>query len=111
MQIFTGVTGMIICLFFLSVYLFDMGNNPTMLLIELVVNSIWWVFWLATAASLANLVDVNAYGGSDRLKTSCAFAWLTWGLWSASTFLSLGDVRNRRGGTMPAAPQANVGMV
>lgn len=108
MQIFTGVTAMVICLFFLAMYAFELGDNPTIMLIELIVNCLWWVFWLATAACLASLVSSWS---SDRINASCAFAWFTWAFWTGSTVISFRDVSARRGGNMPAAPQPNVAMV
>jgi hypothetical protein len=83
-----------------------MDESPTIDLFEIIVNVLWWIFWLATAACLSSMVNYD-YAG-DKVKASCAFAWLTFFLWTGSTVLSIMNTLKGRksGGAAPAAPAA-----
>lgn len=102
--IFTGVTTMLICMAFIALYLLDQHSNPTVALVELAVNVVWWIFWLAAAACLADVVAnldgvYGIYGGFpsfDEVRASCAFAWITWVVWSLSTFISIKELLDGR---------------
>ncbi|KAG7672081.1 hypothetical protein Ndes2526B_g06953 [Nannochloris sp. 'desiccata'] len=114
--LFTGITTMILCLVFLGLYVARMDDSPTVSLFELIINVLFWVFWLSTAAAVSSIVsDINGAsffgnwkGDADKFRASCAFAWLTFFLWTASTALSVMDtLKGRRGGgAAPAAPAA-----
>jgi hypothetical protein len=104
--VFTGVTAFLICLAFMVLYLMDLRENSIVTLVELVINVIWWIFWLAAAACLASLVDDNAGTSSDgrnKIKASCAFAWITLAVWSLSCLLNVREVMAGRGITQPGA--------
>ena len=77
-------------------------------LTEVILTGIYWVFWLAAAASMADFTRVvndwssafNGFwiysyssndGGSfvDVTRACCAFAWLTWFLWCVSLFFCI----------------------
>ncbi|KAI8107757.1 hypothetical protein M9435_002785 [Picochlorum sp. BPE23] len=108
-MIFTGVTSMVICLVFLVLYFANLGDSPTIVLIELVINVIWWVFWLAAAAVMSSLV--NESWSNSRIEASCAFSWLTWFAWTVSTVMSFLATKNRSGpsgGSTPSGPQTNM---
>jgi len=113
-QIFTGVTSMVICLVFLVLYFANLGDSPTIVLIELVINVIWWVFWLAAAAVMSSLVNDGqrpTWWSDGRINASCAFSWLTWFAWTASTVMSFLATKNRSGpsgGSTPSGPQTNM---
>jgi len=109
---------MIICLVFMAFYLFGLGDNATVTLGELIINVIWWIFWLSTAAVLSNIVqNINNgnifYYNAGKFRASCAFAWFTWALWTLSVLLSVKEVkeRNNGGGTMPTSSTGNVALV
>lgn len=109
-QIFTGVTSMVICLVFLVLYFANLGDSPTIVLIELVINVIWWIFWLAAAAVMSSLVNTWYYS-NGRIGASCAFSWLTWFAWTVSTVMSFLATKNRSGpsgGSTPSGPQTNM---
>ena len=105
---------MLLCMAFIPMYALGLGEKPTVALIELIINVVWWIFWLSAAACISDLVRVgNDYGwGSgyfynssdigDRFRTSCAFAWLTFFLWTVSTALSVMSLLEGRKG--PASP-------
>lgn len=76
--LFTGISSMIITLAFILVYLLGWEDNTLMRTTELVVDLLWWVFWL-TAAIVTSTINDNS-----RLQTSCAFSWMTWIIWNAS---------------------------
>jgi hypothetical protein len=105
---------MLLCLIFVGLYIANMDDSPTVALVELIINVLWWLFWLSTAAVLSDLVsDINGFnffGGylnKDQVRASCAFAWLTFFLWTASTALSVMDIlKGRRGSAAPAEPAA-----
>lgn len=120
--LFTGITTMLLCLVFIGIYVAGMDESPTIDLFELIINVLWWIFWLAAAACLSSLVsdynginwgavpefiprDVGGVSGND-LRASCAFGWLTFFLWTASTVLSIMNTLKGRksGGAPPAAP-------
>jgi Flp pilus assembly protein protease CpaA len=101
LQLFTGITAMIICLIFMAFYFFGWSDNATVTLSELIINALWLIFWLAAAAALSSIT-----GRSDAVKASCAFAWLTFILWTGSTVLSFKEVRGRSPTTIP--PSVNM---
>jgi hypothetical protein len=91
------------------------SDDRGFLTIELGLTILYWIFWLSAAAASASTVSwVNswpsfsgvdcskgsiyyAYGdewctASSRkgtVRACCAFAWLTWGLWTASLVLQI----------------------
>lgn len=97
---FTGITAFLITLGFMILYLMDMQDNSVVTLTELVINVIWWIFWLAAAACLSDLV-ANSIGtsskGQDEIAGSCACAWIAWASWTVSTYMSVREVMAGRG--------------
>ena len=99
--LFTGITAMLFTLTFIVFYLLGAGDNvvvnATLALVELIVNVVWWILWLAAAACLAHLINGSFidYVEGDKVKAACAFAWLTWALWSVSTFFSVKEIMGR----------------
>jgi hypothetical protein len=59
----------------------DNGHLPAVPqapLVALVVDGVWWVFWLVAAALVSDVLDsLGGYSGS-RIKASVAFSWLAW---------------------------------
>ena len=97
---------MIICLVFGVLYIIKMDEKPTMRLVELVVNILWEIFWLAAAIAISTEAGIN----SD-FAASTAFAWITLVLWTVSTVLSFFDTRSKSGpsdGATPSGPQTNI---
>ena len=111
-MLFTGITSMIICLVFGVLYIIKADENPTVRLIELVVNILWWIFWFACAITMSTtLSDLGGYWDKGDFQASVAFCWITWVLWSVSTVLSFFGTRSKAGpsgGATPSAPQTNV---
>ena len=115
------------------------SDDRGFLTIEFGLRILYWIFWLSAAAASASTVswvnswpsfagvdcskgDIYFYAGDAWCKASgrkgdvracCAFAWLTWGLWTASLVLMvLEDVMgpkkllSKTGGTAPAGAAA-----
>jgi Membrane-associating domain len=105
---------MILCLVFLGLYVARMDESPTVSLFELIINVLFWVFWLSTAAVLSSMVsDINGagyFGGwtgdADKFRASCAFGWMTFFLWTASTALGIMETLKGRKGPPPSVPAA-----
>ena len=104
-QLFTGITTLILCLIFMAFYYFGLSESATVTLVELIINVIWGIFWLSTAAVLSSITS----GSPSDVKASTAFAWLTFFLWILSTFLTFRDVKERR--SPSTVPPPAVGMV
>jgi hypothetical protein len=105
---------MLICLAYMALYLAGLGDKPTVTLAEVITDAIWWIFLLATAAVLSDKTrSANYYSldgdSADKLRASCAFAWLTFFLWTGSAVLSVKGLMDGRGGGAPAGtPGASV---
>ena len=94
-----------ICTFIMPMYVTGLALSRGFLGVELGLNSVWLVFWLAAASSLADLVrdlnDISGGPGLDdyldeprrRVGAACAFAWFTFFLWGASTLISFKQFR------------------
>eukprot|EP00887_Chlorella_sp_A99_P000873 scaffold5.g873.t1 len=103
-MIFTGVTAMVICLFYMAIYF--TGVTAVRGGVEFIIDVIWSIFWLSAAAALA--AKINSYSGTyfaadgnqyalsvpSDWKASDAFAWMSWILWMVSAVLSFRDMRN-----------------
>lgn len=98
---------MVICLVFIILYAINADESPTVRLVELVVNVLWWIFWFAAAIT----ISTTPVGSNSRLGASCAFSWMTWILWSVSTVMSFMGTRAKAGpsgGATPSGPQTNM---
>ncbi|PRW60251.1 non-classical export Nce102 [Chlorella sorokiniana] len=103
--IWCGVTTMVFALLFMLCYLGDVPQARGT--IPLVIDAIWWVFWLSCAGALS--ADLNNYGraldgsSKSRMQAAVAFSWLTWFLYWADLYF---DYEDARGGgrtiTLPA---------
>lgn len=103
-MVFVGVTAFILGIFYAAVSCAE-GLQPTFSgnIIEIAVNTLWVIFWLAAAASFASYapcspkqIKVLEFSFCDVFLASEAFAWLSWFLWIASLILAV--VEMRRGG-------------
>ncbi|PRW60854.1 PTS beta-glucoside transporter subunit EIIBCA [Chlorella sorokiniana] len=71
-----------------------------------IVDTIWWVFWLALAAALSAVLDgfddAHLHGGVSRPRVAiaCAFSWFNWGLFTAAVVLDGIDHFGSRGITV-----------
>lgn len=73
--------------------------------VEVGVNAIWTVFWLAAAASYANFksckpsqIDImEPFTECGGWLASEAFAWMSWLLWMPSLVISIIDMRRGEG--------------
>jgi hypothetical protein len=89
--LFTGISSMVTTLAFILIYLFDWEDNALMRITELIVNLLWWVFWLTAAIVTSTINDTS------RLQASCAFSWMTWVIWNASCVQSFVAHRASKG--------------
>jgi hypothetical protein len=97
---------MLLCITFLVLYLLGAGDNATLALVELIVNVLWWIFWLAAAACLADLINnswFDYFWDGGKVKASCAFAWLTFALWSVSMGFSIKELMGRNSSRAPSS--------
>lgn len=111
-MVFTGVVAFLIAIFYSAVSCAE-GLQPTFsgTLIEVAVNAIWVIFWLAAAASFASHADCSLKQVRVELKLSCcnvflaseAFAWLSWFFWIASLVVSIIEMRRGSGEGCEAA--------
>lgn len=97
---FVGVTAFLLAIFYVICAFVHSLGRVMFGIVEAIINFIWWVFWLAAAASFANL-GVTDCSGLGSLKQFCqtfqvsqAFAWLSWILWSISFVFSVIEVRS-----------------
>jgi predicted neutral ceramidase superfamily lipid hydrolase len=104
-MVFTGVMAFIIAIFFSAVSCTE-GLQPTFsgTLIEVIINAIWVVFWLAAAGSFADHapcsprdVQTTAFTRCNTFLASEAFAWLSWLLWIASLVVAVVEMRRGSG--------------
>eukprot|EP00878_Enallax_costatus_P000829 GHUV01000955.1.p1 GENE.GHUV01000955.1~~GHUV01000955.1.p1 ORF type:complete len:157 (+),score=29.31 GHUV01000955.1:229-699(+) len=104
-MVFTGVVAFIIAIFYSAVSCAE-GLQPTFsgTLIEVAVNAIWVIFWLAAAASFASYapcspkqVRTDKLSFCDVFLASEAFAWLSWFFWIASLIVSIIEMRRGSG--------------
>jgi hypothetical protein len=79
--------------------------QPPRGVIEVALNSVWVVFWLAAAAAYASFpdcrpsqVDVSEpFAECNAFLASQAFAWMSWLLWVPSLAISVVDMRRGEG--------------
>lgn len=104
-MVFTGVVAFLIAIFYSAVSCAE-GLQPTFsgTIIEVGVNAIWVVFWLAAAAAFASFapcsprqVKATELTFCDVFLASEAFAWLSWLLWIISLVISVIEMRRGSG--------------
>ncbi|KAG7672080.1 hypothetical protein NADE_000254 [Nannochloris sp. 'desiccata'] len=114
LRLFVGLTSFLLCLLFIYIAK-KKSDDRGFLTIELGLTILYWIFWLSAAAASASTVNwVNswpsfqnvdcskatiyfgAYDGwctagkrKGAVRACCAFAWLTWGAWTASLVLMI----------------------
>lgn len=103
-MVFTGVMGFLISIFYAIVCCVEGLKRTFSGLIEVMVNALWVIFWLAAAASFAayqpcKIKDAEflKFSKCDVFLASQAFAWLSWFLWIGSLWISIIDMRNGEG--------------
>lgn len=110
-MVFTGVMAFIIAIFYSAVSCTE-GLQPTFsgTLIEVVVNAIWVIFWVAAAGSFASYapcsprqVKTTELSFCDVFLASEAFAWLSWFLWIASLAVAVVEMRRGSGEELSCA--------
>jgi hypothetical protein len=118
-MVFTGVMGFLIAIFYAIVCCVEGLKRTFSGLLEVIVNTLWVIFWLAAAASFAayqpcKLKDADWVKVSkcDVFLASQAFAWLSWFLWMGSLWISVIEMRNGEGLTGGAKryPMGNPGV-
>jgi hypothetical protein len=114
LQLFVSLTSFLLCLLFIYIAK-KKSEDRGFLTIELGLTILYWIFWLSAAAASASTVSwVNewpSFSGVDcskgniyfyaggawctagnrkgAVRACCAFAWLTWGAWTASLVLMI----------------------
>ena len=90
---------MLLCGFFIALNFASHMRTRIIMIIELVLVSVYWVFWLAAAACMADVTRVVndvwfGWRGTtvDTIRAACAFAWLTFFLWCGSLALSIMNI-------------------
>ena len=100
-MIFTGVTAFLLALFYSVVSCVEGLQRTFWGIIEVVINALWVIFWMAGAGSFAAYSgckpDIQAMNECDKLYASQAFAWLSWLLWIGSLVISVVDWRRGEG--------------
>lgn len=118
-MVFTGVMGFLIAIFYAIVCCVEGLKRTFSGLLEVMVNALWVIFWLAAAASFAAYqpckikdADYAKITKCDVFLASQAFAWLSWFLWIGSLMISVIDMRNGEGLTGGAKryPMGNPGV-
>jgi hypothetical protein len=102
LQLFVGLTSMLLCFAILALYLLGKNGNKLILVIEFVATAVYWIFWLAAAAATTDDIRVldrfNVSGTTaDTARANCAFCWLTFFLWCGSLFYCIWeDIKERK---------------
>lgn len=121
-MVFTGVLAFLISLVYSISFCVPRMQSALWGLVEVVINALWVVFWLAAAAAFAAepaCKPSSVYTGNqicNAFLASQAFAWLSWFLWIASLIFSILDWRSGEGVgggkryPMGSAPQSSVQM-
>jgi hypothetical protein len=115
-MVFTGVTAFLISIFYLVVSCVEGLQRTFWGLVEVVINALWALFWMAAAAAFASYwsckpgnVDFSAFTQCDQFLASQAFAWLSWFMWLGSLVVSIIDMR--RGEGITGGPKRYPGVV
>ena len=115
-MVFTGVTACLIAIFSLVVSCVEGLQRTFSGLVEVVINALWALFWMAAAAAFASYWSCKPRGADFRVFTQCdqflasqAFAWLSWFLWLGSLVISVVDMR--RGEGITGGPKRYPGVV
>jgi hypothetical protein len=103
-MVFTGVMGFLISLFYSIVSCVEGLKRTFSGLIEVILNVLWVIFWLAAAASFAAYQPCKVKDATFVAITKCdvfiasqAFAWLSWFLWIGSLWISIMEMRSGEG--------------
>ncbi|KAF8065806.1 Fbxo31 [Scenedesmus sp. PABB004] len=118
-MVFTGVMAFLIAIFYAVVCCVEGLKRTFSGVVEVFVNALWVVFWLAAAGAFAawaeckpRSIDVRTFTRCDVFLASEAFAWLSWFLWIGSFVISIIDMRRGEGLTGGAKryPMGNPGV-
>eukprot|EP00878_Enallax_costatus_P022824 GHUV01024248.1.p1 GENE.GHUV01024248.1~~GHUV01024248.1.p1 ORF type:complete len:177 (+),score=47.95 GHUV01024248.1:32-532(+) len=102
-MVFTGVTAFLLAIFYAIVCCVEGLKRTFSGLVEVLVNGLWVVFWLAAAASFAAYQPCKVkdfdwrYNRCDVFIAAQAFAWLSWLMWIASLAISIIEMRRGEG--------------
>lgn len=102
-MVFTGVLAFLLAIFYAIVCCVEGLKRTFSGLVEVLINGLWVIFWMAAAASFAayqpcKYKDFDArFTRCDVFITAQAFAWLSWLLWIASLAISIIEMRRGEG--------------
>jgi magnesium-transporting ATPase (P-type) len=103
-MVFTGVMAFLLALFYSIVSCVEGLQRTFSGVLEVFVNVLWVIFWLAAAGSFAaysgckpRQISTTHFTKCDVFLASQAFAWLSWFLWIGSLIISIVEMRNGEG--------------
>lgn len=103
-MVFTGVMAFLLAIFYAIVSCVEGLKRTFSGVLEVMVNGLWCIFWLAAAASFAAYPDCKYVEADLRQVTRCdvflasqAFAWLSWFLWIGSLLIAVIEMRRGEG--------------
>lgn len=103
-MVFTGVTAWLISILYIVVSFREGLQRVFMGIVEVVVSSLWLLFFLAAAASYTAFaecrikdVQLREFTECNAFLTSEATAWLSVLVWAPSVALAVIDLRNGEG--------------
>ncbi|KAI8473010.1 MAG: marvel domain-containing protein [Monoraphidium minutum] len=105
-MVFTGVTAWLLAMLYAAVHCVERLQRPLWGVVEVALNSIWVVFWLAASAAYAAFPECKASQAEFRTFNECnaflasqAFGWMSLILWIPSLALSILDMKRGEGVT------------
>lgn len=103
-MVFTGVMAFLLAIFYAIVSCVEGLKRTFSGVLEVMVNGLWVIFWLAAAASFAAYPECKYAEADTRKLTRCdvflasqAFAWLSWFLWIGSLLIAIIEMRRGEG--------------
>jgi hypothetical protein len=114
-MVFTGVMAFLLAIFYAIVSCVEGLKRTFSGVLEVMVNGLWCIFWLAAAASFAAYpkckvgdADLKKFTRCDVFLASQAFAWLSWFLWLGSLLIAVIEMRRGEGLTGGEANDSKV---
>ena len=92
-QVFTGVTAWLLAAYYMFVSASGMHATIMLGVVELAINAVYCIFWLAAAAACST----NASWVGSTAQASIAFGYLSWVAWMPSIYLAFQDMRKGEG--------------
>ncbi|KAI3428597.1 hypothetical protein D9Q98_007420 [Chlorella vulgaris] len=97
---FVGITAFVLAFAFMVLYF--VGAQMARGIVSLVIDVLYVIFWLAAAGVMSSIVAQDQ--ADSKIKSSCAFSWISWFLWIGSAIISFKDWRSGSPGPSPTGP-------